>query len=442
MSDPAPAIVATAAILLGLAAVSAGAEPTGEPLAPYKLLARKMASGKPVTVAYIGGSITVGGCTHPRKGVAPDGRKYDYSDYDLTRHSWRPLSFAWLRAHYEKRPGQFKMIHAGIGATTSELAGYRIARDVLVHRPDLLFVAFAVNDVGAAPLTSKDPAADGSVYRTLKSVIDQARAANPDVAIFLPIGSMRDHDTDPSVWKRNLDASRRHYRRVAAGYRIPFVDITTAYYDEPLPEGVRRDRLFDGPKTSGNRVHPSPDGHKAYAAAVTRTLKGLLDTGTFAFGQAPPLPKVRPYPIRPRILTARELPAADGWEVRTNAESVKSTPVHAGRDALFATRPGVRLRVPFRGTAVALWWEWVFSPKPMPLGKVEVRLDGKTVGIYANPANRRRGEKPLARYSRIATGLDPDRQHVLEVIVPEDQPLQAGQTLRLALHGICIDAGK
>ena len=108
-------VAAGAGLAVAMAALAAG---TGEGLVPasapasgatatldaYKALAEKMASGRPVTIAYLGGSITVGGMTHPRKGTAPDGREYDYTSYRQDRDSWRALSFEALRKRFEKRP--------------------------------------------------------------------------------------------------------------------------------------------------------------------------------------------------------------------------------------------------------------------------------------------------------------------------------------------------
>jgi lysophospholipase L1-like esterase len=42
-------------------------------------------------------------------------------------------------------------IVAGLPGTGSNLGACRLERDVLRHRPDLLFVEFAVNDTGSPP---------------------------------------------------------------------------------------------------------------------------------------------------------------------------------------------------------------------------------------------------------------------------------------------------
>src|SRR5260221_612405 len=81
----------------------------------------KVHAGKPVTVAYFGGSITAA-------------------------NGWRPKTFAWLHERYPKVA--FTEVNAAIGGTGSDLGAFRLGHDVLSHKPDLVFVEFAVNDGG------------------------------------------------------------------------------------------------------------------------------------------------------------------------------------------------------------------------------------------------------------------------------------------------------
>lgn len=84
-------------------------------------ITRKLAEGRPVTVAYLGGSIT-------------------YAD------GWRVYMDRMLRQKYPA--AEIKMVNAGVPGTSSALGAARLERDVLQHRPDLVFVEFAVNGGG------------------------------------------------------------------------------------------------------------------------------------------------------------------------------------------------------------------------------------------------------------------------------------------------------
>lgn len=82
--------------------------------------------GEPVTIGYLGGSITMGsGATTPEK-------CYAY------------LSCQWWREHFPHTDVGY--INAGIGATTSQFGAARADEDLLCDKPDLVFIEFSVND--------------------------------------------------------------------------------------------------------------------------------------------------------------------------------------------------------------------------------------------------------------------------------------------------------
>lgn len=103
----------------------------------------KVQAGGRVTVAYFGGSITAA-------------------------NGWRPQTTAWLRQHYPK--ADFTEVNAAIGGTGSDLGVFRLEHDVLAHRPDLVFIEFAVNDGGAPP---------EQIYRCMEGIVRQVRCADP-----------------------------------------------------------------------------------------------------------------------------------------------------------------------------------------------------------------------------------------------------------------------
>ena len=88
---------------------------------------KKLRDGQPVKIAYLGGSITAA------KG-------------------WRIKTREWFSQEFPK--AKVSEIHAAIGGTGSNLGVYRVQRDALKYKPDLLFVEFAVNDGGAPPQQS------------------------------------------------------------------------------------------------------------------------------------------------------------------------------------------------------------------------------------------------------------------------------------------------
>src|SRR5882757_3410631 len=107
-------------------------------------LAKAATSGADVKVAYFGGSITA-------------------------QNGWRPKTLAYFQKTW---PGaKFSEINAAIGGTGSDLGVFRLAQDVLVKKPDLIFVEFAVNDGGAGP---------DQIRRCMEGIVRQTWRTLPD----------------------------------------------------------------------------------------------------------------------------------------------------------------------------------------------------------------------------------------------------------------------
>ena len=87
-------------------------------------LAAKLEAGKKVEIVFLGGSITVMG---------------GYTNDGYVRYVER-----WLKERYPR--AEIKVRNAGVPGTGSEYGAKRYDRDVLRHKPDAVFIEFAVND--------------------------------------------------------------------------------------------------------------------------------------------------------------------------------------------------------------------------------------------------------------------------------------------------------
>ena len=65
-------------------------------------------------------------------------------------------------------------INAAIGGTGSDLGVFRFKQDVLVQKPDLVFIEFAVNDGGATP---------EQIFRCMEGIVRQTWSALPECDI-------------------------------------------------------------------------------------------------------------------------------------------------------------------------------------------------------------------------------------------------------------------
>ena len=153
----------------------------------------KLKNGEDVTVAYIGGSITEGAGSTDKK----------------TR-GWRSLTTAWLKETYPS--SDITEINATIGGTGSDLAVFRLDRDVLKYSPDLLFIEFAVNDTGVSGCEEYEEA---MIRRVLKT------SPLTDVVLVLTCTK--------SIFERSLKGeysdSRISYEVLSEHYDLPLLDI-------------------------------------------------------------------------------------------------------------------------------------------------------------------------------------------------------------------------
>ena len=218
--------------------------------------------GDELRVAYLGGSITAAG----------DG--------------WRTLTTGYLRNRFPNTV--VTEISAGLPGTGSDLGACRLERDVLRHRPDLLFVEFAVNDTNTPP---------ARIERTIEGIVRQTWRADPRTDIFF-VYTVSTPGL-PDLQAGNFPPSARAMEHVAAHYGIPSlhfgvevarrVAAGSLVFKNSAAPGDERTFSLDG-------VHPTAAGHRIYFATLARALHTLVETSA-------PRPRSLPSPLH-----------ADNWE--------------------------------------------------------------------------------------------------------------------------------
>ncbi len=193
--------------------------------------AAKLQAGKPVKVAYLGGSIT----------AAP---------------GWRVKTREWLAKQYPL--AKVDEIHAAIGGTGSDLGVYRVDRDALVYQPDLLFVEFAVNDGSARP---------EQIWRAMEGIVRKTWKANPLIDICFVytyrVGYEKELSTGfcPSAASA-MELLADHYGIPSINFALKVVELEgqgklVYQAKEPTEASVIR--------FSQDGVHPLDEGHEIYA---------------------------------------------------------------------------------------------------------------------------------------------------------------------------------
>ncbi|MHB1484059.1 MAG: SGNH/GDSL hydrolase family protein [Saccharofermentanales bacterium] len=404
----------------------------------YRKFLEKTETRDEIKVLYFGGSITGGGTTYPSTGTGIDGQEYN-EVFDVTKDSWRELSFAWLKEKYEKKPGQFKEINAAIGGTGSLFGAIRLSEDALKYKPDFVFVEYAVNDNGVSALTAKDPYSENSLFRSLISIIKRLYEQNPEVVIFMPLTSYRTGiDEKYKPWQDAMQRSADLSEHFCNIFKIPYVSIFNAYYKGYLCENVNKDKLFVGADIPGNAVHPAAHGHQIIAEAVCKTLESVFDTNEFKFKEYDKSEmvfdkdKLTPYPVAPYFVFADKLLSeADEKRFRIIEEGEGHSLIN-GRKVFFTDDTSFSISYEFNGSMIGAWFDYG------SICNIIIKLDGKVLGNWTNNC-KDTGVFSGDQYCVFASGIDKTVTHKIEMIPAPEQNLADGLNYRWGVRALFID---
>jgi lysophospholipase L1-like esterase len=183
----------------------------------------KLHDGKPITVVFLGDSVTVGG------------------DASSPEMSFVGRFEAGIRSRFPAV--DVKIVNAGVGGTNSDYGLERLERDALVHRPDLVVVEF-VNDMGF-------PAS--KIRKNYQRLIKQMRESGSAECILLT-----PHYKRPA-WMPGFAEAAQAMRDVAFEEKAALGDVSASW--EALGRiGVPYESLL-----ANGINHPDDRGHRIYA---------------------------------------------------------------------------------------------------------------------------------------------------------------------------------
>jgi len=360
----------------------------------------KLEAGQPVTVAYLGGSIT-------------------------SMYGWRSLSKDWMAKTWPK--AKITAVDAAIGGTGSGLGVFRLGHDALSKNPDLLFVEFATNDGGSKP---------EEIWKNFDGIVQQTWRKNPktDIVFTYTITSKMMKEYGAGKMPRAASAMEKladHYGipsvcfgpRVAAEVKAGRLVMSRGEVAVAVPEETPdRDRVINEELKkrgqtlfSRDGVHPALPGHELY-------LKSLVT----AFDAMRALPPVDHAPFVGKVFRSDEMTAAkmvpvdpammkgEGW-TKLPADSSEQRGF-GGRGGQFyrAARPGDRLVFRFTGPTCRIYD--LMGPKGAGL---RVTVDGKVTRTFHSRFDA------FCRGTRLATmGIYEGKagEHSVEIEVLEKQP--------------------
>jgi len=194
-------------------------------------VAEKFGKSEPVTVAFLGGSIT-------------------------NMEGWRGLVSNYLTKTYPQT--KFRFINAGIPSLGSLPHAFRLQRDVLDSgKIDLLFLESAVND-------HVNKTAEQTQRRALEGIIRHTLAKNPKTDIVMM--AFADEDKNDDFNKGKIPTEVKVHSDLAEYYHLPFINLALEV-DKRIANGE-----FTW-KNDFKDLHPSPFGQQLYFNTIKTYLE-------------------------------------------------------------------------------------------------------------------------------------------------------------------------
>ena len=366
--------------------------------------------GEPLSVVFFGGSLTWGA---------------NASDPNLT--SYRGLMGKYLRDKYPKSP--IAIHDAAIGGTGSALGQFRVERDVLAYKPDIVFLGFTVND--------NIYGGDREPLIPYETILRELISKNILVVQVLM--------TDKSDGTKPVDAPHLprydQHLKFADAYGLPKGDVYMHVRQVMAEHKIDPKTFwpFDG-------IHPDDIGYQVFFEAVRDAYEAAIKNKQE--NKLPPEPLEAVFARRERIhLVDRPLPK--GW---TRTKTYRTSMWYDGLSSRWMddvamcdvkTHEGTEpLKVEFDGTFVGLFGE----ADEDGLG-FKVSIDGQPLQFHAKPKDpgedvwpmdtSRFGKGRLFMWRQFANNLTPGK-HTLEITPVFAEGKAKGQ---LRIESICAAGG-
>lgn len=191
---------------------------------------KKAAAKEPVTVVFLGGSIT--------------------QDSHATKHEncYAYRTYLWWKEKFPET--EITYVNAGIGATTSQFGAARVESDVLSRKPDVVFCEFSVND-------------DNNDFfkETFEGLVRRILLSETKPALFITNNARYDDGT----------TAQEVHNEIAMHYELPIVSVKDSIYEEILLGNLDRNTI------STDMLHPNDLGHEYLAGLITNCLQLIYD---------------------------------------------------------------------------------------------------------------------------------------------------------------------
>lgn len=336
-------------------------------------------------------------------------------------NGWRQMTMDYLQQKFPET--EFTFVNAGISSTGSPFAAFRLMRDAFEGGPpDLLFEEAAVNDLHVGQSATH-------IKRGMEGVLRRIRETSPTTDVVLMHFAEPRHSNDYSAGK--TPSVIEMHEPIAEHYHVP-----TIHLAHEVPERI--DAAQFSWKDDFKNLHPSPFGHRLYAATIRRTLSAAWAKPLAQDAQ--PIAHTLPEPIdefafsKGIYVAPADIKDLDGFTLiedcdpRANGVGGGVRPGYHGIDMLVGDEPGDQFSHTFTGSAVGL-----VVVAGRDAGKIDYRIDGgdwQTLDV----GTRHKGLH-LPRLHVLFDELDPEQSHTLTIKLNASDKPTACRIAYLAING-------
>jgi len=318
---------------------------------------RKINTSKPITIGYIGGSITQGNVCY----------RMQASKYIQLQHP--NVTFKWM--------------NAGVSGTGTDLGACRIKEQLLQYKPDLIFIEFAVN---------------GAYQAGMEGIIRQIIKNNPETDICLLYAAANGHTK--TYIEGSMPGSVKGLEGIAEYYNIPSIHL--AMEAAQLEKDGKLIWKNDGNKNEGKIIfsedglHPILAGGNLYAAAVARGIQKMKHLATEK-KHVLPEPLLKDNWEDANMFSPLEVATFDsGWTKTDTKINTSLKQFNAWFPyVMLAEKPGSAFTFKFSGTMFG-----IFDIGGPEVGQIAIVVDGKPVKLEEVSNNG------LRRFRVATTGVE------------------------------------
>jgi acyl-CoA thioesterase-1 len=342
----------------------------------------KLRTGKTVTVAYLGGTMTAG-----------------VGASDAAKTSYRALVTNWLRQNFKE--AQISELNAGVAGTGALYGAMRVRRDVIAYKPDLVFIEFALQETNDAPETQE------GVQKALEGILRQLLIVPqpPEVVLLYTTNAQR--------------AARLEWlETIAAHYQLPAVNLQSAIWQQIEARQLKPTTLWPAALSKDGTV-PGDEGHKLYAKLITDFLSQQAKL------ESSPIPKVLPSPLVSDEMNYGEIKAiaefkhGPAWHKESNQDRTLPSLL------LSSDKANAQVELYFEGSVLGL----SFRVGPDG-GMFECLIDGKPAPAPLNKIDAYAGTAHIQ--TRLIPGGLGMNEHKLTIrVLSEKNPKSSSTAVRL-----------